>query len=101
MTRLVDRLEREGLLARDACVSDGRGTFAVLTPKGEDVACVLETEDGRTVGIGAQTVVSTFMVMPPDVGGGLQLQQAIARYTWDGESANGMLERSSPPASID
>ena len=35
MTRLVDRLEREGLLERDACVSDGRGTFAVLTPKGE------------------------------------------------------------------
>jgi DNA-binding MarR family transcriptional regulator len=35
MTRLVDRLEREGLLERDACVSDGRGTFAVLTEKGE------------------------------------------------------------------
>ena len=25
MTRLVDRLEREGLLVRDACSSDGRG----------------------------------------------------------------------------
>lgn len=37
MTRLVDRLERDGLLERDACVSDGRGTFAVLTPKGEDL----------------------------------------------------------------
>jgi DNA-binding MarR family transcriptional regulator len=36
-TRLVDRLEREGLLERDACVSDGRGTFAVLTPKGEEL----------------------------------------------------------------
>jgi DNA-binding MarR family transcriptional regulator len=35
MTRLVDRLEREGLLERDACTSDGRGTFAVLTDKGE------------------------------------------------------------------
>jgi DNA-binding MarR family transcriptional regulator len=35
MTRLVDRLEREGLLERDACVDDGRGTFAVLTDKGE------------------------------------------------------------------
>src|SRR5215213_10678765 len=34
MTRLVDRLEREGLLERDACASDGRGTFAVLTEKG-------------------------------------------------------------------
>ena len=37
MTRLVDRLEREGLLARDTCSSDGRGCFAVLTPAGEEV----------------------------------------------------------------
>ena len=37
MTRLVDRLERDGLLERDACTSDGRGTFAVLTDKGEDL----------------------------------------------------------------
>jgi DNA-binding MarR family transcriptional regulator len=35
MTRLVDRLEREGLLERDACTDDGRGTYAVLTDKGE------------------------------------------------------------------
>jgi DNA-binding MarR family transcriptional regulator len=38
MTRLVDRLEREGLLERDACTDDGRGTYAVLTEKGE--ACL-------------------------------------------------------------
>jgi DNA-binding MarR family transcriptional regulator len=35
MTRLVDRLERDGLLERDACTDDGRGTYAVLTDKGE------------------------------------------------------------------
>jgi DNA-binding MarR family transcriptional regulator len=35
MTRLVDRLERDGLLERDTCSSDGRGTFAVLTEKGD------------------------------------------------------------------
>jgi DNA-binding MarR family transcriptional regulator len=35
MTRLVDRLERDGLLERDVCSSDGRGTFAVLTEKGD------------------------------------------------------------------
>ena len=34
-TRLVDRLEREGLLERDTCSDDGRGTFAVLTDAGE------------------------------------------------------------------
>jgi DNA-binding MarR family transcriptional regulator len=37
MTRLVDRLEREGLLERDTCTSDGRGCFAVLTPAGEEI----------------------------------------------------------------
>jgi DNA-binding MarR family transcriptional regulator len=36
MTRLVDRLEREGLLERTSCSSDGRGCFAVLTPAGEE-----------------------------------------------------------------
>jgi DNA-binding MarR family transcriptional regulator len=37
VTRLVDRLEREGLLERDSCTSDGRGCFAVLTDKGEEL----------------------------------------------------------------
>jgi DNA-binding MarR family transcriptional regulator len=36
-TRLVDRLERDGLIERDACTEDGRGMFAVLTDKGEDL----------------------------------------------------------------
>src|ERR1700759_2944753 len=34
MTRLVDRLERDGLLVRDHCTDDGRGCYAVLTGKG-------------------------------------------------------------------
>ena len=34
LTRLVDRLEAEGLLARERLVSDRRGAFAVLTEKG-------------------------------------------------------------------
>jgi DNA-binding MarR family transcriptional regulator len=37
VTRLVDRLVREGLIVRDACESDGRGSFAVLTEKGEEM----------------------------------------------------------------
>jgi DNA-binding MarR family transcriptional regulator len=37
MTRLVDRLERDGLLVRDHCTDDGRGCYAVLTDKGADV----------------------------------------------------------------
>jgi DNA-binding MarR family transcriptional regulator len=34
LTRLVDRLEREGLLKRKPCESDARGYFAEITPKG-------------------------------------------------------------------
>jgi DNA-binding MarR family transcriptional regulator len=34
LTRLVDRLEREGLLKRRPCTSDARGFFAEITPKG-------------------------------------------------------------------
>jgi DNA-binding MarR family transcriptional regulator len=37
MTRLVDRLEREGLLVRDTCTDDGRGCYAVLTEKGAEL----------------------------------------------------------------
>jgi DNA-binding MarR family transcriptional regulator len=37
MTRLVDRLEREGLIERDQCADDGRGWFAVLTGRGAEV----------------------------------------------------------------
>jgi DNA-binding MarR family transcriptional regulator len=35
MTRLVDRLEREGLVDRERCPEDGRGYFAVLTEEGD------------------------------------------------------------------
>jgi DNA-binding MarR family transcriptional regulator len=34
LTRLVDRLEREGLVNRAACPNDARGTHAVLTEAG-------------------------------------------------------------------
>jgi len=37
VTRLVDRLERDGLIERRSCASDGRGLFAVLTEAGEDL----------------------------------------------------------------
>jgi DNA-binding MarR family transcriptional regulator len=37
MTRLVDRLERDGLLVRDHCTDDGRGCYAVLTEQGAAV----------------------------------------------------------------
>ena len=37
LTRLVDRLEREGLLKRERCESDARGLFAEITPAGREL----------------------------------------------------------------
>jgi DNA-binding MarR family transcriptional regulator len=34
ITRLIDRLERDGLVERRACASDARGSFAVITDEG-------------------------------------------------------------------
>lgn len=70
-----------------------------LVPNGEKITCVLESER-RTVRIDGQTAMSTFIVMPPEIGGGLQLSQSIVRYTWDGQSGNGMLERSTTAQAI-
>jgi DNA-binding MarR family transcriptional regulator len=36
ITRLVDRLERQGLVERQPCEDDGRGYYATLTPKGRE-----------------------------------------------------------------
>ncbi len=36
LTRLVDRMERDGLLGRASCPSDARGSFAILTDAGRD-----------------------------------------------------------------
>jgi DNA-binding MarR family transcriptional regulator len=36
LTRLVDRLERQGLVCRSRCESDGRGLFAEITRAGRE-----------------------------------------------------------------
>jgi hypothetical protein len=65
-----------------------------VEPKGQNATVVLETMRG-TERIEGETVLSTCHVMgPPMIPQRFSLQQAIARYTWDGETANGMLERS-------
>ncbi len=37
MSRLVDRLERDGLICRAACTNDARGAFACITPAGMEL----------------------------------------------------------------
>src|ERR1700760_893157 len=34
VTRVVDRMDRDGLVRREACASDRRSSYAVLTPAG-------------------------------------------------------------------
>ncbi|MGV9376842.1 MarR family winged helix-turn-helix transcriptional regulator [Nonomuraea sp. NPDC003707] len=36
LTRLIDRLQRDGLVSREACANDARGLFAVLTDAGAE-----------------------------------------------------------------
>ena len=36
LTRLLDRIERAGLISREPCSTDRRGSFAVLTRDGQD-----------------------------------------------------------------
>jgi hypothetical protein len=69
-----------------------------LRPGGQDVSVTLETANGAHR-ITAESVASCFMVMGgvgPGTDGFPVLQQAITRFTWDGETANGMMERSMP-----
>jgi len=66
-----------------------------LTTERESVRVVLETATGTTT-IEGETILPTYMVMPEGIGDDIRLQQTIVRYTWDGETANGMLERSMP-----
>lgn len=63
-----------------------------IVPRGDNVSLTLESEIGLTR-ITGETVLSTFRIGNPDIGG-LNLQQAGVRYSWDGETAYGMIERS-------
>jgi hypothetical protein len=71
-----------------------------LVPHGDDVSFVLQTADGL-VSIQGETFVNTrsrgSAVLPPDFP---IVQQAHARYQWDGEATVGMVERSSPPSKM-
>ncbi|MFE9682169.1 MarR family winged helix-turn-helix transcriptional regulator [Streptomyces sp. NPDC002701] len=37
LSRLIGRLEKEGLVERSVCLEDRRGVWVVLTPKGRDL----------------------------------------------------------------
>lgn len=63
-----------------------------IVGEGDDVSLELRSELG-IARIGGVTALSTFRVGNPDIGG-LNLHQGGARYSWDGQTAFGMIERS-------
>lgn len=63
-----------------------------IIPSGEDVAVEIETDLGITR-IEGTTHISTFRISNPDIWG-LNLYQGCVRHDWDGQTAYGMLERS-------
>jgi hypothetical protein len=83
--------------------------MTTFTPHGGDVDIVLQTENGQEIRIGGTTHDSTFIAAGnPMFGNWLQpeggkpngipmpFHQGGARYTWDGETTFGMIERSMP-----
>lgn len=64
-----------------------------MIAEGEPMPVVLESEFGRTR-IDGVSLLSTFI---PNTMGGLNLHQGAVRFTWDGQTAIGMTERSSSP----
>ena len=71
--------------------------------EGDDVSLELESELGIHR-IGGATLLSTFRVNNPDMAAlgaaGFTLQQSGARYTWDGMTSYGMVERSATGAQM-
>jgi hypothetical protein len=69
-----------------------------LQTAGDDVSFVLETVNGQRIAIQGETFINTrsrgHAVLPADFP---IVQQAHARYRWDGEETSGMIERSSLP----
>ncbi|MGO9934885.1 MAG: hypothetical protein ACLPV8_24150 [Steroidobacteraceae bacterium] len=64
-----------------------------IVARGDDVSVELESELGVTR-IEGVTALCTFRIGNPDMGG-LNLQQSGGLFTWEGQSAYGMVERSS------
>jgi hypothetical protein len=68
-------------------------TAAGLTTEGQDNSLELEYEGGR-IAIDGRGMLNTFKVMSEGEMAGFALNQGSTRYTWDGQQAMGMIERS-------
>ena len=65
-----------------------------IMPEGDDVSLELESDLGLTR-IEGSTLLSSFHIANPGMKG-MHNQQGSVRYSWNGQEAMGMIERSSP-----
>jgi hypothetical protein len=90
----------EGYVWQDGRMHKARATripfLRNIVPHGDDVSLELESDLGITR-IEGVTTLPTFHMANPGTNG-MNNNQGAARYTWDGQSAYGMIERSSPVA---
>jgi len=88
----------DGYIYRDGRMYRARATkipfLRNIMPHGDDVSLELESELGITR-IEGVTTLATFHMGNPGVNG-MNNQQGGVRYGWDGMTAYGMIERSSP-----
>lgn len=88
----------EGYVYQDGKMYRARATkipfLRNIMPSGDDVSLELESELGVTRIAGA-TTLATFHIGNPGTNS-LNNQQSGVRYTWDGLTSFGMIERSSP-----
>lgn len=88
----------EGYIYQDGRMYPARATkipfLRNIMPSGDDVSLELESELGVTR-IEGSTTLATFHIGNPGVNS-MNNQQSGVRYTWDGQSTYGMIERSSP-----
>lgn len=99
------RTYNEGFIFQDGRMYPARATrvpwLTRFVAEGADATCELESELGVTR-IEGRTLFSTFDFHSPEMAGGrFNLNQTGAHYTWDGQSAYGMMERSSVDAAIE
>jgi hypothetical protein len=92
----------EGFVYVDGRMHRARATkmpwLRELAERGADLSFELESELGTTR-IEGVSELTTYMLMSEKMHG-LDLHQGGARYSWDGQSAYGMIERSATPGQI-
>jgi hypothetical protein len=92
----------EGFVYQDGKMHRAKATkmpwFRKIMERGDDLSFELESELGVTR-IEGVSELTTYMLMSKDMWG-LDLHQGAGRYTWDGQTAYGMIERSATPGQI-